>query len=83
MVAISWSNYETNARIPQAHGSALQHKCRGELDREPQKAPVRVRRRAKLTSKQVDIIVRDHQAGLPIQQSQRSSTSTARPSITP
>ncbi|GAA4832935.1 helix-turn-helix domain-containing protein [Garicola koreensis] len=38
------------------------------IHNEPQQGPARVRRRAKLTSKQVDNIVRDYQAGLPLQQ---------------
>ncbi|MDR5711592.1 helix-turn-helix domain-containing protein [Nesterenkonia flava] len=46
----------------------LEHRASGALDREPQQAASRTRRRAKLTSKQVDIIVRDYQAGLPLQQ---------------
>lgn len=67
-VGLSWGHYETRARLRQAHSSVLQHKRSGGLDREPQQGPIRVRRRAKLTSKQVDIIVRDYQAGLPLQQ---------------
>lgn len=38
------------------------------MDREVDQGSGRPRRRAKLTSKQVDIIVADYQAGLPLQQ---------------
>lgn len=67
-MGLSRSDYETKARVRQAHESALKHRRSGALDREPEQAASRSRRRAKLTSKQVDIIVRDYQAGVPIQQ---------------
>lgn len=68
LVGLSRSDYETKARVRQAHESVLKHRRSGSLDREPEQTASRPRRRAKLTSKQVDIIVRDYQAGVPVQQ---------------
>lgn len=67
-MGLSWGNYEIKAQVRQAHRPALKHRASGALDREPEPRPDRKRRRAQLTSKQVDIIVADYQAGLPIQQ---------------